>query len=246
MITVFWLTLARVVGLFIGAPFFSQAELPARYRVLLTSLLALALIPVSTPETLPQGAAAFVGVMVGEVAIGMSIGLLARFMISSFQMAGTIMGFQMGLAMANTIDPTTQDNTSVVGSVYANMAGMVFLLADGHHLLIRSVASSYEVFPMGAVLRSDVMAETLFDAGARIWSDGARTAAPVTGVMLLINVVLGFLNRVNQQLSIFNIGFPLTVSVGIAALLLHIPGSVAATMRGMSSLTEVLGRVFGL
>ena len=166
--------------------------------------------------------------LLGEFMIGMSIGFLARLLMTAFQVAGTLMGFQMGLAMANQLDPTTQDQTSVVGTLHLNLATVAFLLVDGHHLLIRALAASYETFPLGAPLRSDILTSVLWDFGGAVWSIGVRVAAPVTGIMLLINGILGFLNRVNPQFSIFNVGFPLTSFAGFVALLLAFPGAMDA------------------
>jgi flagellar biosynthetic protein FliR len=126
----------------------------------------------------------------------------------------------------------------VVGSLHLNLAGVLFLLLDGHHLLIRALASSFEVFPAGGPLRSDVLAASLFEVGGAVFEIGVRAAAPVAGVMLLTNGVLGFLNRANPQLSIFNVGFPLTALLGFAALLLALPGSVESFLQAFLRLQD--------
>jgi flagellar biosynthetic protein FliR len=246
MQTVFWLVMARVAGLFVGAPVLSLAAMPARFRILMTAALSLSLLPIARPEVMPNGADALAVGLLGEFMIGMSLGLLARLLMTAFQVAGTVMGFQMGLAMANQLDPTTQDQTSVVGILHLNAATVAFLLLDGHHLLIRGLAASYETFPLGAPLRSDVLASVISNFGSAMWSIGLRVKAPVTGIMLLVNGVLGFLNRVNPQFSIFNVGFPLTSFTGFAALLLAFPGSINAfvTAYGVleDGILDLLGR----
>ena len=92
MHVLFWLVAARVSGLFVGAPVFSQDALPRRYAILLVLALAAALAPVSVPDGLPDGATALLAGMVGEFAIGWCIGLLARLLLATFQLAGTIAG----------------------------------------------------------------------------------------------------------------------------------------------------------
>lgn len=224
----FWLVAARVSGLFVGAPVFSHDALPRRYAILLVLALAASLAPVSVPAALPDGSTALLAGMVGEFAIGWCIGLLARMLLAAFQLAGTIAGNEIGLAMASAYDPSSGAESEVVGTLHMNLAGVLFLMLDGHHLLIRGLAASFQVLPAGGPLRSDLLAATLFEAGGAVWEIGLRTAAPVAGIMLLVNAVLGFLNRANPQLSIFNIGFPLTALLGFAALLLALPGSAAS------------------
>lgn len=246
MQTLFWLVMARVSGLFVGAPVFSQAAVPRRYAVLLVAFLAASLTPLAAPARLPDGATVLLAGVVSEFAIGWCIGLLARLLTGAFQLAGTIVGNQIGLAMASAFDPASGDESEVVGTLHLNLAGMLFLLLDGHHLLIRGLASSFQVFPAGAPLRSDVLAASLFEAGAALWSIGLGAAAPVAGIMLLTNGVLGFLNRANPQLSIFNVGFPLTALLGFAALLLALPGSAESFTNAFLLLEhEWLGGLLG-
>jgi flagellar biosynthetic protein FliR len=226
--TVFWLVVARVSGLFVGAPVLSQDALPRRYAILLIALIAASLTPLAVPAELPDGSTPLLAGLVGEFAVGWCIGLMARLLTSAFQLAGTIAGNQIGLAMASAYDPASGSDNEVVGTLHLNLAGMLFLLLDGHHLLIRGLAASFQAFPAGGPLRADILAASLFEVGGAVWAIGLQAAAPVAAIMLLTNGVLGFLNRANPQLSIFNVGFPLTALLGFAALLLALPGSVEA------------------
>ncbi len=238
MNVLFWLVMARVAGLFAGAPVFSLTSIPVRYRVLVTAVLSAALLPLASTAPLPTGPDVLVAAMLGEFMIGFAIGLIARLLLTAFQIAGTIMGFQMGMAMANQFDPSTNAQSALIGTLHLNLVTVLFLLVDGHHMLIRGVAASYETLPIGTPLRADVLASVVSDFGGAVWTLGARVAAPVTGVMLLVNVILGFLNRVNPQLSIFNVGFPLTSATGLVALMLAIPGTVEAFVTSYETLRE--------
>jgi flagellar biosynthetic protein FliR len=201
-------------------------------------LIAASLTPLAVPGQLPDGPTLLLAGMVGEFAIGWCIGLLAKLLTGAFHLAGTIVGSQIGLAMASAFDPSSGGESEAVGTLQLNLAGMLFLLLDGHHLLIRGLASSFRVFPAGGPLRSDVLAATLFDAGSALWEIALRAAAPVAGIMLLINGVLGFLNRANPQLSIFNVGFPLTALLGFAALLLALPGNAESFLAAFQLLQD--------
>jgi flagellar biosynthetic protein FliR len=126
------------------------------------------------------------------------------------------------------------------------LAAVVFLLLDGHHLLIRALSASYETFPAGAPLRSDALgAAVLGDLGSALWETGVRAAAPLTGILLLINAVLGFLNRASPQISIFNVGFPLSIGAGLLAALLAAPASVDALLRALDALGDAAGALLG-
>ena len=223
MIILFVLVLTRIFGLFLGAPIFSSQSIPLRYRMMLAALISPLLMPNAMPEHLPEDAFAVTIAMAGELAIGLAIGLLVRIVFISFQIAGTLMGYQMGLAMANVIDPDSHRQTGILGTLLLNLVGVIFLLLDGHHMLVRSLAASFDAFPVGAVLQTDRLAQAVFSSAGTMWDAGARIAGPVTGIMLLINSVLGLINRVMPQMSIFSIGFPLSALTGYLAVLFTIP-----------------------
>ena len=235
MIVLFALVLTRLFGLFLGAPIFMRRGIPFRFRMLLAAMLSPLLMPAAMPEQLPEDGFAVTVAMVGELAVGFAIGLLARFIFASFQIAGTMMGYQMGLAMANVLDPESNRQTGVLDTLYVNMVGLIFLLLDGHHMLIRGLATP----------QIDQLTQLIFASGGTMWEAGARIAGPVTGIMLLINVVLGLINRVIPQMSIFNIGFPLSAMAGYFAVLLTIPEAASYFMGAFSTLELDIARLVG-
>lgn len=240
MLILFALVLARVAGLFLGAPVFSGQALPMRFRTAIVVVLAASLLPIAQPPTLLQDGYAVAVAMVSELAVGFALGLLARLLLTAFQLAGGLIAFQMGFAMSRTLDPSSGMQTTVMATIHLQLVTLLFFIVDGHHLLIRSLAASYETFPIGAPLDTGALSQSLFSASGFMYETGARVAGPVTGVMLLINSLLGFLNRIVPQFSIFNIGFPITVMSGLVAVTLSIPEAVAFFLRAYQGLEEQL------
>lgn len=235
MLILFTLVLARVSGLLIGAPVLSSRSLPRRYSAMLALVLAASLLPAARPSALPEDGYAMVSALATEMATGFAIGLLARLLLTAFQTAGSVISFQMGFAMARTFDPNSGAQSPVIATIHLQLVTMLFLLLDGHHLLLRSVAASYETFPIGMPLQSGLLTQTLFSASGTMYEAAARVAGPVTGLMLLINSLVGLLNRLVPQLSIFNIGFPLTVATGLVAVAYSIPEVVSFFLRAYGS-----------
>ncbi len=240
MLILFTLVLARVAGLFLGAPIFSGQAMPLRFRTMVVVVLAGTLLPIAQPATLPQDGYAVAVAMANELAVGFALGLLARLLLTAFQLAGGIIAFQMGFAMARTIDPSSGMQTTVMATVHLQLVTVLFFLLDGHHLLIRSLAASFDAFPIGASLDTGALSQSMFSASGFMYETGARVAGPVTGVMLLINSLIGFLNRIVPQLSIFNIGFIMTVMTGLLAVMLSIPETVAYFLRAFEAFEEQL------
>jgi len=245
VLVLFALVMTRVAGMFIGAPLFSREGVPWRFRFLLICALALALLPALRPGELPVDAAAVAGALIGELSIGLCIGLLARFFLTAFQLAGDIASFQMGFALAQSFDPESSESTPVIATIHLGLVTLLFLLLDGHHMLIRSVAVSFTTLPPGSTLESGALTESLFSAAGRMFEIGARVAAPTSGVLLLINGMVGFLNRVTPQLSIFNIGFPMTVIGGLLVVGVSLPGVANCFTEGYVALQGEIAVLVG-
>jgi flagellar biosynthetic protein FliR len=206
------------------APVFSRTDIPRRMKMMVAVVLAGSMLPYASQDAvLPTDGFAYAGALLGEFSVGFGIGLLARLLMTAFQLAGTIMSFQMGFAMARAFDPDSATQTPIIATVHVMMVTLIFLLLDGHHFLVRSVAASYEAFPLGKGLGDILMTETVLAASGNMFEMGARVAAPVTGLMLLIKAALGFLNRVSPAFSIFSIGFPITVMSGLVIVIFSLP-----------------------
>ena len=226
MLIAFTLVLARVTGLFAVAPVFSRGPLPVRFKALLAIVFAGALAPAADLGSVPAEGYRVAAAMVCELGIGLAIGLFVRLFMVSFQLAGAVMAFQMGFALANSFDPETEESSPVIATIHLSLVTLVFLLIEGHHFLLRSLAASFDSFPIASVTNWELLSNAMIFSASEMYSTAAQVAAPVAGLLLLTNAMVGFLNRVSPQLSIFNIGFPMTVFGGLMAVLAALPGVV--------------------
>jgi flagellar biosynthetic protein FliR len=224
MLVAFFLVMARTSGLFLSAPLLSRAGVPRRARVLLVTAISGTLLAALPPSAVPSDAPAVAGAIVAELSVGLSIGLLARMLLTSFQLAGEVIAFQMGFALASSFDPDSGESTPAIASIQLGLVTLLFLLLDGHHMLIRALAASFEPFPLGAHVDFESLGTALMDGAGRMYAASVHVAAPVAGLLLLINAMIGFVNRVSPQLSIFNVGFPLAIAGGLLAMLASMPG----------------------
>lgn len=243
--SLFALVFCRVGGLFLIAPLFSRRGVPLRARVMLAAAISICLLPVVPAPTSAGDAAVVAAGMAGELAIGVAIGLLARLLLTAFQLAGEIIAFQMGFALAASFDPESEATEPVISSIHLSLVTLLFLVLDGHHLLVRAVAASFETFPIGAGIASETLARGLLASASEMYETGARVAAPVAGLLLLLNAMIGFVNRITPQLSIFNIGFPITVVGGMIGLVVVLPRLAAFFLQAHLELGDRLGTLFG-
>ncbi|MEW6480583.1 MAG: flagellar biosynthetic protein FliR [Pseudomonadota bacterium] len=220
---IFWPFL-RVLAVFSSAPIFSARSVPMRTRVGLAFLIAICAQAVLPPQDVIalNDSRAFLVVM-QQIVVGVAIGLAVRIVFSAVELAGEIIGLQMGLNFAGFFDPSTNSQTSAVGRYFGNLTMLLFVVINGHLMVLQAVAASFQAFPVDGSAMESVARLRLHELGAVVFHYGLWIALPMIGMLLFINLVLGVISRVAPQISVFAIGFPLTLSAGLLGIAFTVP-----------------------
>lgn len=219
---VFW-PLTRVLALFAVAPVLSHRALPLRVKVALGLAITAVLVPnLSVPPVSAALAGDGLGLLVYNVLVGLLLGFAVRIVLAAFELAGELIGLQMGLSYAGFFNPASGTAQNPVASFLSLLALLTFIAIDGHLMLIHALAESFRLFPLtGGGASLDF--ERLVRMAAQLFALALTIALPFVAVLLLINVVLGVLARIAPQLNVFAVGFPLTLAAGMALLLALLP-----------------------
>ena len=214
----------RVLALFTTAPVLSQRNVPLRVRVGLAFLItvcAQASLP-EMPVIALDSSQAFL-VVLQQVLIGVTLGFAARIVFAAIEFAGELVGLQMGLNYAGFFDPTSGSQGNAVGSFFGITVSWLFIIINGHLLLIMALVQSFNAFPVGPEPFAFLRALQPQVWGAEVFKLGLWIALPMITMLLFVNLVLGVISRVSQQMNIFAIGFPVTLGVGLLGVLLTLP-----------------------
>jgi flagellar biosynthetic protein FliR len=211
------LILARVSGFLLAAPLFSSTTIPLRIRLGFCLLLTLFIACARPPSVDAAHVDWLVAVvMIGsEVAIGLALGLAARLVFTCVQQGGQVVGRQMGISMANEMDPTSDERSQPIGSLFSTAFLLLFLAIGGHHLLISAVARSYDALPAGRPVDTAAMAECVVQAGEAMLLLGLKLAAPVLAAFVVLAVMLAVLARVLPEMNLLMASLPLRVALGM-------------------------------
>ena len=209
---------ARVSGLMVFCPFFGNSAIPAPLKAALTVLVTVLLYPLHGPLRLALGPWQWLGMALGEVVIGLVLGLAANFMMEAPLMAGQILGVQMGYSLAALFDPNTQAETPVLAQFHQLATLMIFLQLNVHHWLLRALVRSFDYLPAGAAVTS-LAATGLLRAAGGIFLAGVQMAAPVLAATLVADVALGLLGKASSQLPVLFIGLAVKNLLGLAILI---------------------------
>ena len=223
---VFFLLLTRVSGVFVIAPFFGSINIPMYIRVGTALAISLVLFPVVDQLAVvqaPVSVLAYSFAVLAELFIGWLIGFVAYISFSAIHMAGKIMDMQVGFSIVNVMDPTSGQQIPLIGSFLYNLGLIIFLVTNGHHMIIAALFESFRAVPMLGMTANPDLTMLITDFTAGIFLTGMKLAMPVTFAILLTNVGLGVLARTMPQLNIFVVGIPMQIVVGLFVLSIMLP-----------------------
>lgn len=219
MLPAFLLVLFRVGGMMLAAPIFSSSILPPQFKALLTVAISLAVFPVAAAHvSVPVSLASAVGGLVGELAIGLLIGLGLTVVVSGVQIAGQVVSQQAGLALGDVFNPMLESSVTVVSEIYFVVAMLIFLAAGGDHALIRCVLDSFTSLPPLAWRATEGWASLLVDLMTLSFTIAIRVGGPTMLALLLAFLTLGFISRTLPQLNLLTVGFPVKSALAILVM----------------------------
>ncbi|RLM27214.1 flagellar biosynthetic protein FliR [Brenneria alni] len=222
MVQYFW-PFVRLLALVATAPVLSEREINFRVKIGLSLLITFLIAPHIEPNSTPIFSVAGIWLLLQQLIIGITLGLTMQLAFAVFRHAGEVIGLQMGLSFATFFDPSGGPNMPVLARFLNLLAMLLFLTFDGHLWLISMLSDSFHTLPIGSGQLNANVFLSVARAGSIIFINGLMLALPVITLLLMINLALGILNRVSPQLSVFVIGFPVTLTIGILTIGLLLP-----------------------
>ncbi len=226
----FLLVMFRMAGMLVSAPLLNMRAVPMQAKVGLAFAVALLLFPLhAAPLVVPADLVQFALLAVQETVIGLMIGFAASLIFVALQMAGEFISFQMGLSVANVLDPVTQTQVPVMGQFFFYFAALLFLSLNMHHALLKAVDQSFTWLPLGHFFGSPgtpsaaLMAGRFIELTGHMFVTALMIGVPVMGVLLVTEITLSFVAKVMPQMNVFMVGIPLKVAVGLLVIMLFLP-----------------------
>lgn len=247
----FLFVLGRIVGFFVVAPVFGGIGVPAALRIGLAAFTAAVLAgPVGSIAPWPQGAI-LQGtpwgylLIAGELLLGAAMGFIVLLFFSAVQIAGQLMDIPLGFGMVNVLDPQTGDHVPVLGQFQFALAMLIFFTVNGHHWLLRAMAESYRLIPVGSAAVTEFHVDAIVAAFSHVFILGARLALPLVAAAFLTDVALAIVSRAVPQINVFITGFPLKVMAGMFVLSIVLPayvGLLGVTFGDGGDMLRFIGR----
>ncbi|THF64172.1 flagellar biosynthetic protein FliR [Pseudothauera rhizosphaerae] len=213
--------LARLLGMFASAPVFSNRAVPARLKLAIGLGITMAVVAALPPQpSIDPGSYMGLLVLFWQMAIGVAIGFMMRLVFAAVDMAGSLVGMQMGLSFAVFFSPTTGGQTAVLSEFLGLVATLLFLAINGHLLMVDLLVRSFEWLPISTTPLAAGGWRYIVQYGSMVFAIGLLLSLPMLTALLVTNIALGILTRAAPQLNLFAIGFPISLAMGIIVLML--------------------------
>ncbi|NLY80672.1 MAG: flagellar type III secretion system protein FliR [Lysinibacillus sp.] len=235
--SVLLLIFVRVSAFFVTVPFFSYRTIPPQLKIVLALMLSWMMYYTIQAEAIPIDGN-YILLIIKEAMFGLIIGLAAAIVISTVQIAGGFIDFEMGFAMANIVDPLTGAQSPLLGHFFNILILYVLIAINGHHLILDGIYYSYQFLPIDDYpnFGDAGMAEFAAKLIGTIFALAFQMSAPMVATLLLVTLAIGITGKTVPQLNIFVVGFPLKIIVGFLVLFI----SMGIMIQVMQEVIELL------
>ncbi|MBL8397759.1 MAG: flagellar biosynthetic protein FliR [Candidatus Accumulibacter sp.] len=242
-IVAFFFPLARILATLAIAPPYNNPALPKRILLIFGLAITMVIVP-ALPATVAIDPASGAGllILIQQVLIGIGMGFSMRLVFTAVDMAGNLISMQMGLGFATAYDPTSAGQTGVISELLGLLTLLLFMSINGHLMIIATLVQSFTVLPLADPRLAAANWWNLANTGAQIFSSGLLLSLPIVVALLISNLAMAVLSRAAPQLNLMAIGFPLTITLGFAALAIgmaHLSGPLQQLFD--QGLTAMLG-----
>ncbi len=221
---IYLLIVVRIMSFIYVCPFFGGNQTPNTVKIgygLLLSILLYGSVPFYPPDY--NTVAGYTVIVLKEVMVGLLIGFSVTLCQQIAAFAGTVVDMQIGLSMVSMMDPATNQQVTITGSLYSQYLTMALIISGMYQYILRALADSFTLVPInGAVINSDKMLQVMLDFMKDYIVIGFRICLPIFIITFITNVVLGILAKVSPQMNMFSVGIQIKIIVGLMIMFITV------------------------
>jgi flagellar biosynthetic protein FliR len=221
----FFLIFLRVGAILMSMPIFKSKSIPVLFKFGLALAASIILFPLLDLKAFPvlTNLGNFAVGAIGEILLGITIGMAVNLIFVGLQMAGQISGYQMGLALARVMDPSAGQQVPLLAQFFQLFAFLIFLSINAHHWFLMALADSFQLVPpFGFKISGSLIGQLMHIAG-NMFVIAIKVGAPVIAALLLTSVAFGLIARTVPQMNVLFVAMPLKIIIGLLFIGFSLP-----------------------
>ncbi|MFP4498645.1 MAG: flagellar biosynthetic protein FliR [Vulcanimicrobiota bacterium] len=218
------LCMARIMAFFVQAPIWGSKHINTKIKVGFMLALTIIVWPnIPIPHEVPGGFVTFMLLLCVQITVGLVIGFISFIPMAMAQFGGELADIQMGLSSAATQDPSSKGTVNLIRRLHFYFAMLVFMMLNGHHVLIKALVKSFDVVPLTGAQFSGKLVLELITMTGQLIEVGVQIGLPVLGALFMVQIALGIMARVAPQMNVFMLSFPINIMTGLTMLTAAMP-----------------------
>ena len=248
-IILFLVVFTRLGGLMVSAPLFSTYPIPVQVKTWFIASITLLIFPIVLAKSgfqAPTNAPELTMILLKEFMVGYLIGFISNLVFIAIEMGAEVLSIQMGLSMAQALNPMSGINAPIIGQVYTILTAMVFISLNAHQWLFAAVFKSFAAIPPGLefIINGTLIKELIFLSG-QMFTIALQIAFPVFGVLFISDVLLGFTSKMMPQMNIFMVAMPLKIYLGLLLMIMFLQPSAEFITTVLEGFLKNITVIFG-
>ncbi len=221
---VYLLIVVRIMSFIFVCPFFGGRQTPNLVKIgygLLLSVLLYGAVPFYPPDY--NTVAGYTVIVLKEAMVGLLIGFAVSLCQQIAAFAGSVVDMQIGLSMVSMMDPATDQQVTITGSLYSQYLTIALIITGMYQYILRALVDSFTLIPInGAVIHADRMLNVMLAFMKDYIVIGFRICLPIFIITFVTNVVLGVLAKVSPQMNMFSVGIQIKIVVGLVIMFITV------------------------
>ena len=209
----------RISGMIASAPLYSTYRLPTQIKIWLVAFIAFIIYPFVQSHShfmIPNDIPGYTCVLIKEFAIGYIIGFCANLVFVAAELGVNMFSIQMGLSISQALNPATGTNSPIITQAFTLLLTMVFISLNAHQWLFSAVYSSFAHVPIGySFIFDGALVQKVIYMTGQIFSIAIGLTMPIFSILLIKDILLGFVSKLMPQMNIFMVAMPLKIYVGL-------------------------------
>lgn len=223
MFLIFLLVFIRMISIFVISPIFSRRNIPSYLKVGLALFCTFTIAPLLGSIQIDYNLMSYTILVIKEFVVGITLGFVSYLVFASLLIAGQIMDVQIGFGMVNVIDPINNIQVPLIGNFIYLLATNIFLITNGHHIMLAAIVKSYAMVPINGFFLTDKLVNNILRIFIESFVIGFKISIPIIAAALLSEVALGILSRTVPQMNVFIVGLPMKITIGLLSLIFIMP-----------------------
>lgn len=226
-LVLFIVIFTRLSGMMASIPLMSAYPIPMQIKVWFMATIAFVMFPLIQAKTgfqMPTNIPELSIILIKEFLIGYIVGFVANVVFIGVEISADLISMQMGLTAAQAMDPLTGDTSPILSQAYVILASIIFIGLNGYQWVFTALFKTFELMPPGyGFLVNGTLAHNVIFLTSQIFIIGLAIALPIFSVMVITDVLLGFVAKMMPKMNIFMVALPVKIYIGLLLLIMLIP-----------------------